>query len=83
MTTAEPRKLYKVIIYLKNGDNVSTETANLEAFQNDLQRYIDQFHDKRWWKRKARGVVYINGTPNVCLPIDHINFFTIDEKVEQ
>lgn len=79
MTQDKQRKLYKVVIYLKSRDTVSTETHNLEAFKRDLQRYLDEFHNRRWWKRPVSSVVNIIGDPVVVLPLDNISFFTFHE----
>lgn len=64
-------------LYLKNGNTVTGITHDPEEFIQSLTGYMDRFF-RRGLFRKENATVRINGSPVVCIPIDHINFFSVE-----
>ena len=71
--------VYQCVVYLKSGATVTTETSDSEGFIRSLSGYMDGFFRRRLFG-KTNSTVRLCGTPTVCVPIDHVNFFTVQEK---
>jgi hypothetical protein len=70
---------HKCVVYLKSGSTVTTETSDPEGFINSLLGFIDGYF-RRSLFRKSRTVVRLHGSPTVCIPIEHISFFSVETK---
>jgi hypothetical protein len=76
----EQNQMFTATIYLKSGSTIQTETENPEEFIGSLAFHMDAFYARSIF-RKRGSTVRLRGTPVVVVPIDHINFFTLVEKV--
>jgi hypothetical protein len=72
-------RVYKCTIYLKDKTTVVTETTDPNGFQGSLSGFMDTFY-RRGLFRKVNSVVKLCGKPDVFIPIDHINFYVIQEQ---
>lgn len=71
--------VYKIVIYLKDKTTVTTETINVESTMNAMREMCDSFY-RRGLFRRVNSIMQLNGEPMVCIPIYHINFYTIQKK---
>ncbi len=70
---------HKCVIYLKSGSTVATETNDPEGFIKSLTRLMDGYF-RRSFFTKSCTTVRLVGSPTVCVPIEHINFFSVEAK---
>jgi hypothetical protein len=75
------QETHRYTIYLKNGNTVTGLTYDPEEIIRSLKGYIDRFF-RRGLFRQENSVVRFNGTPIVCIPIEHINFYSIEPVVK-
>jgi hypothetical protein len=79
MPCSTAARTFTCTIYLKDKTIVTTETTDPNGFQKSLSHFMDEFY-RRGWFRKVNSVVKLCGIPEAFIPIEHINFYTIQEK---
>lgn len=70
-------KTYICTIYLKSGSTVTTTTDDPEGLICSLNKFMDSYYNRLWWR--VNSTVRLIGTPTVCIPIEHINFYALQE----
>jgi hypothetical protein len=70
---------HRCVVYLKSGSTVTTETSDPEGFIRNLSGLMDGYFRRSLFKRSCTTVRLV-GKPTVVVPIEHINFYSVEEK---
>ena len=70
---------HRCIVYLKSGATVTTETNDPDGFISSLSGFMDGYFRPSLLKKSCTTVRLV-GSPTVCIPIEHINFYSVEEK---
>lgn len=70
---------FRCVVFLIENKTVTTEVEDKEQFIHSLSLAMDRFH-RRGMFQTVPASVRLNGNPTVVIPINHIVFYSVEEK---